>query len=180
MVLTTERLQLTRLAESDWPFFLTLRQDQAIMKYMSGVAPQAAIRAKFDSRLLPWAPGSFEALDFIIRARGEVTPLGEIGFCQLRDSPGEAEVGYSLVASAQGRGIASEALMALCRFAFSTGVITSLKAVVVAENHPSARVVEKLGFRWCETVEQGYFSQGSYYDDRIYRLTPANLARAPG
>ncbi|PLR31480.1 GNAT family N-acetyltransferase [Chimaeribacter californicus] len=169
--LFTPRFTLTPLAEHDWPFFLQLRQDDEIMRYMAEVAPEAAIRVLFDQRLQPWVPGAPQPLDFIIRAHGSDTPLGNIGLRHGDEGPAVAEVGYTVAVAAQGRGIAGEALQALCEFAFRQTGIRTLKAVIVAENGASARVLEKNGFQRVAVLKANYTLNGHTYDDWVYQLS---------
>lgn len=168
--LLTPRFTLTRLAEHDWPFFLQLRQDAGIMRYMSEIAPAEAIRAQFEYRLQPWVPGAAHPLDFIIRAHGDDTPLGHIGLRHGEQGPDVAEVGYTVAVAAQGRGVAGEALRALCEFAFRHTPIQLLKAVIVAENSASGRVLEKNGFRRTAVIKESYPLHGRVYDDWVYQL----------
>ncbi|WKZ94763.1 GNAT family N-acetyltransferase (plasmid) [Chimaeribacter arupi] len=167
--LLTPRFTLTRLAEHDWPFFLQLRQDSAIMRYMAEIIPEAETRALFEQRLQPWAPGAPHPLDFIIRAHGSDTPLGNIGLRHGDEGPHVAEVGYTVAVAAQGRGIAGEALQAVCDFAFRQVGIRTLKAVIVAENAASARVLEKNGFRRVAVLKASYTLRGQTYDDWVYQ-----------
>lgn len=88
----------------------------------------------------PHAPWRF----YYIQLREPATLIGTCGFKQAPDARGCVEVGYSVLAQFQGRGIASEAVMALMRVAFEAGA-----AEVAAETFPSLpaslRVMEKCG-----------------------------------
>ncbi len=56
------------------------------------------------------------------------------------------EIGYYVRTSATGKGYASEASNALTRYAFSALSASKVTIGHAAENHASARVIEKLGF----------------------------------
>lgn len=90
--------------------------------------------------LEPLAPWRF----YYIQLRDPATLAGTCGFKQAPDARGCVEVGYSVLAQFQGRGIASEAVMALMRVAFDAGAVE-----VAAETFPtlpaSLRVMEKCG-----------------------------------
>ena len=98
------------------PFSRSLRENRDIMRYMSAIAPEKETRRVFAARLMA------EHV-FVIRFRDEETPLGDIG---LQISPANHEEGrYRLCGCAccAGEGIASEALRAVCDYAFNqTGV----------------------------------------------------------
>ena len=70
--------------------------------------------------------------------------IGGIGFLSApRD--GEAEVGYGIAASVQGRGLATEALQAVVQLAHDEG-IERVVALTDPTNTPSHRVLERTGF----------------------------------
>jgi hypothetical protein len=86
--ITTPRLSLTRFVTDDWPFFLRLRQDPQVMRFM-GVLSEEALRSVFASRCAD--PGVFVLRD----KRGEA--LGDIGLRISPKNPHEADVGYALL-----------------------------------------------------------------------------------
>lgn len=161
--ITTPRLQLSPFKPSDWAFFRSLREDRAIMRYMAAIAPEKETRRLFAIRLA--APHTF-----VIRAHGNDTPLGDIGLqisAQFRE---EADIGYTVIPHAQGKGYASEALRAVCDYAFSQAGVKAINAYVLADNAGSVRVLEKQGFVRTQVLEKAYDIDGVRYDDWVYRL----------
>jgi len=159
---TAPRFTLTPFQPSDWPFFLELRSDPAIMRFMAEVASEAQIRILFEDRLA-------DANAFMIRDAHQ-RPVGDIGLRISSASDEEADVGYSVSPAAQGQGVASQALQALCEVAFNQREIQALNAWVLAENQGSVRVLEKRGFRKTLVLEKAYLLRGEYYDDWVFRL----------
>ncbi len=92
-----------------------------------------------------WREGDCWAPRHIVRG---VTALGSIGFYgppePAADGVAEAEVGYGLVAEAQGYGFATEALQCLLAHTDALGV--RVRASVAPENRASLRVLAKSGF----------------------------------
>ena len=86
--ITTPRLSLTRFVTDDWPFFLRLRQDPQVMRFMGEVLSEEALRSVFVSRCAD--PGVFVLRDKF----GEA--LGDIGLRISPKNPHEADVGYAL------------------------------------------------------------------------------------
>ena len=78
-------------------------------------------------------------------------------------------MGYSIAPSAQGHGVASEALQALCDYAFSESEVQALNAWVLADNQGSVRVLEKSGFQRVQILEKAYLLHGEYHDDWVFR-----------
>ena len=81
-----------------------------------------------------------------------------------------AEVGYTIARSHWGRGLASEALEAVLRHAFTVMGLERVEAMCHPENLGSARVLEKLGMRF-EGVLRGYVrAKGERQDQRLYAM----------
>lgn len=78
----------------------------------------------------------------INREDGQV--IGDIGF---KGQPVDrtVEVGYGILPSAQGKGVATEAVRALLEWAFVSGQVDIVKADCTDTNNASIRVLEKLG-----------------------------------
>jgi ribosomal-protein-alanine N-acetyltransferase len=82
---------------------------------------------------------------FAIDVDGEAA--GSIGFVLHRDVERvSAEIGYWLAEPLWGRGITTEALVAVTRHAIETHGLTRVFAVPFAWNVPSCRVLEKAGY----------------------------------
>ena len=81
---------------------------------------------------------------FLRRARA----LGVAGFKGPPDSVGEVEIGYSIVANEQRRGVCSEAVDALLRFAFEDPRVALVSAHTLSSDATAAsrRVLESANF----------------------------------
>ena len=74
------------------------------------------------------------------------TAVGDLCFKGLGEN-GAAEIGYGILEPYQGRGYATEAVQAACRWAFRHPELKALEAETAPENTASQRVLEKCGFR---------------------------------
>src|ERR671933_1894267 len=79
---------------------------------------------------------------WLVECQGEV--VGGVG-CKGAPRDGAVEIGYGIVSSVQGRGVATEAVGALIGALADAGV-TTVRAETLVDNHASRRVLEKLGF----------------------------------
>jgi RimJ/RimL family protein N-acetyltransferase len=113
----------------------------------------------------------------VIRFRDDDTPLGDIGLQISPENREEADIGYTVVPAAQGKGIASEALRAVCDYAFNQTGVRAINAYVLADNGGSVRVLEKAGFVRTQVLEKAYEIDGVRYDDWVYRLECAERQR---
>ena len=161
--LTTERLTLSPFQPTDWPFFLALRENPDVMRFMGNLCPERETRLLFARRLT-------SKHTFVIRQHHDATPLGDIGLQVSHHFPQEADIGYCVIPAAQGRGIASEAVRAVCNYAFCDAGVKAINAWVLAENRGSVRLLEKLGFVRTQILEKAFEVNGIHYDDWGYRL----------
>ena len=81
---------------------------------------------------------------FSIEERTTGGYLGEVGVFH-EDSYPEPELGWMVVAAAEGRGIAHEAALAVRRWAYRTLGLTTLVSYIDAGNARSIRLAERLG-----------------------------------
>jgi RimJ/RimL family protein N-acetyltransferase len=111
---------------------------------------------------------------FAIAVGGEA--VGGIGFVMMTDVERvSAEIGYWLAEPFWGRGIASEAVVAVTRYAIETHGLTRVFAVPFASNQASARVLEKAGY-----ALEGRLRRSAIKDGRITdQLQYAFIAEAP-
>lgn len=161
--ITTPRLLLTPFEPSDWAFFRSLREDRDIMRFMASIASEKETRRVFAARLTAQHT-------FVMRAHDDDTPLGDIGLQVSTQFREEADIGYTVIPQAQGRGIASEALRAVCDYAFNLVGVKAVNAYVLADNVGSVRVLEKTGFVRTQVLEKAYEIDGVKFDDWVYRL----------
>lgn len=97
----------------------------------------------------PWGPRSIVHEGVVVGSIGFFGPPEDAA-----DGTPEVEVGYGLVASSRGLGLATEALAALLRRADSAGV--RVRASVAPDNAASLRVAAKSGFTGVRgTTEDG-------------------------
>ncbi len=115
----------------------------------------------YDTPAVQWMLKAVEALDvdspwrsyYIVLNAAIPTLVGTAGFKSAPNERGIVEIGYSVVASFQRRGIASEAIDALITHAYAHGA-----KAVVAETYPA--LVASLGvMRRCGMVHAGQGSE---------------------
>jgi ribosomal-protein-alanine N-acetyltransferase len=168
--LATERLRIDPLVMEDVTDFLALYGDEGVMRYLpvpplQDVTEAGALLSKFVERM---AAG--EQFRWAIRTRDDDRVIGALKLDKPFDPSRSSEVGYMLVKEAWGKGYALEATSALIDYAFNVLGRHRLEALIYAENTPSRKLVERLGFRL-----EGYFLEhdwkdGRYWDDTTYGL----------
>ena len=121
------------------------------------------------------ATGRFE---WLLRARETGAAIGWISLRINDRTPRIGEVGYSLVAEARGRGLASEALRAVIDEAFLSGDLDELQACIVPDNVASRGVLDRTGFLEERTLRSGAVIRGRHVDVLLFRFTRAMWDRA--
>jgi RimJ/RimL family protein N-acetyltransferase len=95
--------------------------------------------------------------------------VGGIGFHLQKDVERlSAEIGYWLAEPFWGRGIASEVVVAMTRYAFDHHELTRLYALVVDGNQPSCRVLEKAGYVLEGRLRRSAIKNGVVSDQLLY------------
>ncbi|SNY71371.1 GNAT family N-acetyltransferase [Enterobacter sp. CC120223-11] len=177
IMLATPRLRCEMLHQADWPFFLSLYQNQAVMRQVMDAMSETEIRDAFESRLAPWSPGAEHWLCLLVREASSGEPLGLTGFIQREKEM--AEVGFLFSPTAQGKGYGTESLRAVCDFAFSEGKFRRLTATVTAGNLASRRVLEKVGFVLEGELRESYWLGGKWHNDWLMGLLRSDYFPSP-
>ena len=147
--LTTDRLVLRRFTLDDVDDLLALDSDPLVRRYVEDGEP--VTRGYAVETIEHWL-GYHERSDlFGFWAAIERATGGFLGWFHFRPADGhgddEPELGYRLIASAWGKGLATEGSIALIDHGFSTRRIRRVLAETMAVNVGSRRVMEKAGMR---------------------------------
>lgn len=107
-------------------------------------------------------------------ASGEL--LGSVSLHSIDVVATDAEVGYWTAPAARGRGVASAAVAAVCRWAFEVLPVDRIELCHAVENTASGRVAEKAGF-----TREGHLRRSYRYGDGVKHdeLLWARLADDP-
>ena len=108
---------------------------------------------------------------FALAVDGEA--VGSIGFVLRSDVERvSAEIGYWLAEPLWGRGITSEALVALTKYAIETHKLTRVYALPFAWNVASCRVLEKAGYMLEARLRRSAIKDGRITDQLQYTFVP--------
>jgi len=98
---------------------------------------------------------------------------GGIGFVMMPDvERASAEIGYWLAEPFWGRGISTEALTAVTRYAIETHGFTRVFATPFASNKASCRVLEKAGYVLEARLRRSAIKDGQIVDQMQYAFIP--------
>lgn len=177
----TERLRLVPVTKANARALWDVLQEPDLRQYQD--LPDvdfdqflSAVRA----RPTDFGPGSVGRFEWLMYVDGswisERLPRA-IGWVSLRLSEGPraaAEIGYSVVQTFRGRGIAREAVSALLEEGFKRAQLRSVRAYCVPENQPSRAVLRRVGFTDEGILPHGATVQGRPVDVIAYTLDRAS------
>ncbi|MEE6210215.1 GNAT family protein [Salarchaeum sp. III] len=159
--LTGDTVSLDPATEDDVEFFARAWNDHRLRTPLLLAEPTT--REEMRESLL-----DDEGARFVVRV-----DEGRVGACSLfrvDERHGHATVSYWIRPTHQCEGYASDALDAVCEYAFRERRLHKLRAGLVASNDASAGVLESVGFREEARLEDELFYDGAYADERRYRL----------
>lgn len=174
--LRTERLLIRTVERADVDALVDRRNDPEVARLQSWALPYpreagerlvAEVAAAGGLRDDTWWQGTLVEL-----ATDEI-----VGDVALRPSfAGRSmEVGYTLARAAWGRGLATEAVSAVVDHLLERGV-RRLSAQLHPDNLASARLLERLGFRFEGHTRDSYWVGDECSDDWLYGLTATDRA----
>ena len=102
---------------------------------------------------------------FFIAAKGSGRLVGGITLGNIRHGVSQsAQIGYWIGQPHAGRGLMTDAVKTLCRFAFGELKLHRIEAACIPENSRSVRVLEKAGFRR-EGLLRSYLKINGFWQD---------------
>ena len=171
MRLLTERLVLREFVESDWVATLAYQRDPRYLRYYPWHDRTEADARAFVNRFLQWQEEEPRRLvQLTIALQGDNTLIGNCGIRRKPDNDWEADIGYELDPRHWGKGYATESAKALVDYGFKELGLSRLSSWCIADNTPSVRVLERLGFRQEGRLRRNEFFKGRWWDTLLYAL----------
>ena len=170
MQITSSRIILQPLDQSDWQLFKELNQCPNIMEHLYDRLPLDQIKTLFENRIRPITEKSENwCLSISDNSTGE--KLGNIALKLTNINEKVAEVGFILKEEAQGEGYATEALNLIKNYAFQTLKLNKIVAICSTENFGSYKLLEKTGFSRESFLPKNTMINGKLVDDYVYGLS---------
>lgn len=173
-VLEAPRLRLRRLSEEDIPALVEGAGAWEVARYTALIPhpyTEADARTFLEGAWLDRNANTRHVFAIETRIGGQL-----IGCIEIHMSDGGDTCGYWLRPDAWGQGYATEALLAIARFAFQNAGKDELCAAVHPDNPASARVLAKAGFAF-DRVECGLPGRCATIKADIFRLTAQDWFR---
>ncbi len=167
--LVSERLLIRRFRPEDARALATYRSDPEVARLQAWQAPytQKAAAAFIASLETLW-PGIPETwFQFAVGLRKGEPLIGDLGL-RLCDDPRQAEVGFTLAGSYQGKGYALEALRCLLRYVFEGLSLHRVFSYTDLRNERGQRLLQRAGFREEGRLMQASWFKGEWVSECVY------------
>lgn len=150
VVAETARLVLRTWRPDDADAFAAMNADPTVTAYVGGPLDRAASDALLARIVAFWAEHGYGRAAVEERSSGVL--LGWVGLGAHPLTDGEIEIGWRLVASAWGRGYATEAAVVMRDLAFASYGLPGIVSIARRDNVASVAVMRKIGMRYRRDV----------------------------
>ena len=178
--LETERLLMRGWRDDDFDAFAAVYADEARARHIGGVCSREDASRRMAAILGHWEMRGYGFWALESKASGRF--VGWTGLWNPEGHP-QPELGWALVAGAEGQGFACEAATRARAYAYVGLGWTTLVSLIALANHASIRVAERLGARLESTIPYrgdacGIFRHPPASAFRLVDPTPAEIAAA--
>ncbi len=144
--LSTSRLLLRQLEETDDKTLFSLRSDDRVNRFLDRKKPTAIEEASAFIHIINNSIAENRSLYWVISLKENHALIGTICLWNYSPDRKTAELGYELSPGQQGKGLMQEALQAVIRYAFDKAGFATLEAYTHKDNLASTRLLLKQGF----------------------------------
>jgi RimJ/RimL family protein N-acetyltransferase len=170
-LLETNRLRLRHFKDADLNPFIDYRNDPEVARYQSwkGISEEEAHTFLQEQKEIQLgSPGQW--FQIAISLKEADTLIGDCALKIMEHDPRQAEIGYTLSRTYQGRGMAAEAVTRLLDYIFETLRLHRVVAIADCENSSSIALLERLGLRREGHFHQNVWFKGKWADEYLYAL----------
>jgi RimJ/RimL family protein N-acetyltransferase len=169
-VVATDRLLLRAWRSEDAEPFAQINADPVVMRFLGGPLTRVRSDEMFERMVAHWHAHDYGRCAVEECATGSL--LGFVGLGPTHAVPGAVEIGWRLAAHCWGRGIATEAALAVRDLGFDEYGLDRLVSVARQDNPASLGVMRNIGMRhWTDLEHDGLLVT-------VYEMLPADRTRA--
>ncbi len=153
MILETKRLILSKFSVKDAPFFYTLVNDPAWMRFIGdrNVKTIADAEKYLIDKIIPsYVKHGFGF--YVVSSKEDNTPIGMSGLVD-RNGLDHIDVGYAFLPQYRGKGYAYEATKAVLDYAKNILKIDPVVAITNEKNTKSIQLLKRLGLHYDKLIQ---------------------------
>lgn len=164
----TDRLRLRRLEKSDRDDLFEYCRHGSSCRY-SEWYPH--VTRHETAEYLRWMLHRYRnGLGYTFGVEYEGKVIGTAGFSEVDNGFTSAELGYGIVETEWGKGLGTELVLGMTKFAFDCMGLDRLQARVVTENKPSLSLLAKCGFVQEGVLRRSFRKEGKVYDVAVFAM----------
>lgn len=156
--LTTERLTLRQLLESDAQEIFLLRSGVIVNKCLGRKPSETVQEALIFIRKINENFKNNEGIYWAITQTDNEKLIGTICLFNFSDELKNCEIGYELLPSYQGQGFMNEALKKIIEFIFQTLGLETVNAFTHKDNQSSTKLLQKFYFQGTGIIDEANFN----------------------
>lgn len=168
--LTTDRLLLRQITQTDVNEILFLRSDPGVMRYLDRTPAKTLEDAFVFLKSIADLEKNKSAVTWAVTLKGDSKLIGTVCYWNIKPEHYRAEVGYVLHPDFQGKGIMQETLTAVLDYGFNVMKLHSIEADINPNNEASIKLLERNNFVREAYFKENYFYDGKFLDSAIYSL----------
>lgn len=172
--LTTKRLLIREVQDSDWAALNQIISDPEVRRYMhigAWETPEGR-RGWFEWCIANQMDRQGGNYNWVIVLKSSGEPIGWLGIgdSDRKEREGDRSMGYMIARDHWGRGHMTEALVAVLHYEFGTLDVLRVVANCETDNFASARVMEKAGMRFVRTLYDADPLEGNFAERHHYAI----------
>jgi len=164
------------IADADIPAVTAACDDPEIARYTTIPTPYATRHAREWLRQAHRGVESGTDLQTVVAAEAGGEVVGSVGLSGIDPATARCAAGYWVAAGARGRGVATRALLLLCRYGFDQLGLERIEAWIDPGNSASLHVAERVGFSREGLLRSFMPINGVRRDMLMYSLLPGELS----
>lgn len=168
--LSTARLDLDALQDSDAEALFVMRSDPVCMRFVPRPLARTVHDALAHIALVRAEQAENNSCTWAVRLKGDPTLIGVISLLRIKPEHHRTELGYLLSPAHWGRGLMTEAVAAVVDHAFRDLHFHSIEAIVDPRNVGSITVLERNGFVREGLFRENFLYNGEFLDSGVYAL----------
>ena len=168
-----KKINLRTLAPSDAQSIFENVNDKAVSRYMKRIPyPYTLKDAKKVIKKAQQAGRKKTKIDYYfgVEEKSSRQIIGMIGLHKVSQRDKNASIGYWLGRKYWRKGIGTEALQLILKFAFRKLKFNMLRAGVMRPNVASQKLLAKCGFKRGGRIRQRFFREGKYLDEIYFDI----------